>query len=97
MSARGHSRKADSRCKSIQCPGHPAVVVVSAGNDCGYRKYPGRVARRKGATFKGRFTAIKEGMVERPFRWNVNRSFSTCNRFDRQVDDRAVRVSLSCE
>src|SRR4051812_8443190 len=97
MSTRGHPRKADSRCESIQCPRHPAVVVVSAGDDCGHRKHSGGVAGREGATLKGGLTAIKEGIVERPSRWNITRSLSACNGFDRQVDDCTVRVSLSCE
>ena len=86
MGTRGHARKADSGCETVHHPRHPAVVVISAGDDRGDREHSGGVPRRKGTASKRRLAAIKESICKRPSRWDVNRSFPTCNGFEYQVN-----------
>ena len=65
MGTRGYARKADSGCETIQCPRHPAVVMMPAGDDCGDSKHTGGVPGWKGTALKGRLAAAKERIVER--------------------------------
>src|SRR2546423_10860012 len=92
MGTRGHAREADSCCETVREPGHPAVVLITAGDNSGDRKNPGGVPGREGAALEGRLAAAKERVVKRPSGSNICRPFSAGNRFDRKVDDRAVGI-----
>src|SRR6266478_3703949 len=97
MRTRGYARKTDRGCKSVHRPWYPAVVVIPAGNYCGYGKNPGSVPGWEGTALKRRLAATEEGIVERSSMMNITRSFPACNRFDCKIDNSAVRVSLSRE
>src|SRR5947209_9130015 len=97
MSTRHYARKTDSGCETVQGPRHPAVVVISAGNDRTDSKHTSGVPGWEGAALKGRFTAIEERVVKRSSSGNITRSFSASNRLKRKVDHSAVSVGLPGE
>ena len=97
MCARGYAREAYRRGETVHRPWHPAVVVISAGDDRCYREHPSGVSGWKGTALKRRFTATEEGIPERPSWRNVTRPFPAGNSFDYQVDNSAVRICLPCQ
>src|SRR5260370_1263086 len=97
MSTRHYARKADSGCETVQGPRHPAVVVISAGDDRTDSKHTSGMPGWEGAALKGRLTAIEERVVKRSSGGNITRSFSASDRLDRKVNHSAVSVSLPRE
>src|SRR6202035_1304634 len=94
MGEGGDARTTDSCCETVRYPRHPAVVVVTASNHRGDRENPSRVSRWEGTAFKRRLAATKECVVKRPRGDNVVRSFPASDRFHRQVNYGAIRISL---
>src|SRR5260370_42309374 len=74
MSTRHYARKADSGCETVQGPRHPAVVVISAGDDRTDSKHTSGMPGWEGGALQGGLTAIEERVVKRSSRGDITRS-----------------------